>query len=133
MRPRPKEYAKGKLEYLSTVRGNSNNAKSLETLMIWFKETDIKPHAQDNNILSLHYIKAHWTIKNETTVEFDLYNTAVYHRFNKIIPHRTDTNKHRQDMGVFLYVLIMSGYNVDMYRNKELTDIKFTRQLDWQI
>ena len=134
MRPKPQDHAKGNLEYLGTIRGTGG---SLDTLVAWFERSKLSPDSDDNRLLRFHFTRAYWSVNDETDdgshVEFDIYNSARHHRFNKVIPHRTDTACHRQKIGEFLYLLAMSGYQIDLYRRDDLKEVEFTRQLDWEI
>ncbi|MBW2964393.1 hypothetical protein KY363_02940 [Candidatus Woesearchaeota archaeon] len=127
------DHTKGSIEYLGTVRGNSDNAGSLATLITWLEEAGLRRKHEQGDEIRLQYTKAFWSVKDEKHVEFDLYNTSRHQRFQTVIPHRIDTDCHRQRVGVLLYALVMSGYSVDVYKNDELKDVEFSRQLDWQI
>jgi hypothetical protein len=133
MRPKPEDHDTGKIEYLGTVRGTSENEGSLATLVTWLDISGLKSMNDVSDRISIQYTKACWSVKEQQHVEFDLYNTARLRRYQRVIPHRTDTDCHRQRVGVLLYALVMSGYKVDVYKNKELEGIRLRRPPDWQI
>jgi hypothetical protein len=120
------------MQYSMTVRGINGCIDTLVTLM---QKADITGIQQDPNLISLHnqHPRAYWAVRQEETVEFDIYNTARISQYRKVRPHRTDTHLYRSSIGSLLTLLVQAGYTISAHKNKELEDIEFSKRLNWEI
>ena len=129
MRSKPKDYAKGTLEYAVTLNGKGGN---IGTLLDLWKRADISEKTDEPYLLVSNHQHPHiyWSINQAEQIEFDIYNTARVSRYNKVRPNKTNTRVYRKAIGEFVLLLVQAGYTVLSYQNEELKNVRFGKTVD---